>query len=463
MRQQNSNKIGRVALPAALSTLSFGCAPEPADDFDDPTLRASEVEIIFSNDTCVVERGDLWKPYGGKILVDAILRCPDSRIRTPEVAIDDDGLWGQLDASSKDVQFFIEHNKATFTFDWLDELPGDGFTGQAPDGTLYRVEDHLAGYLYNDGLDWIEVPVEGLPDLFWSNNGFAVHPDSTGQLHAQFETNGFGEYLFWLASLDNGAWSWAETGDSLYGTSSIRYAGPDAWDRLITIRSKLANGVPRWHLGVDGDNDLLIGAPADYNGVLAAPPRPKVGGEPLAMLQRADASSLALITAVDGDDWTQSPIAGTAGVPEMCDPLFATDQPVCPPCHYEAKGIERDAFHIVRTSSGPIWGLWIVSDIEADYVYDIVQIKVDRWRCELDPESSSSSADATLVVSELGVDGSTDHELELDIGSVWVSDRTQRNMAAAAFNNDIGVIIQADSDEGETVARVLRIDTAKID
>ncbi|PRQ05721.1 hypothetical protein [Enhygromyxa salina] len=469
MTTRTHTPLHRWAIPAtllALTTLTLGCEAQTEVDFDDPSLRAMEIDpdpdpdVLFQDDVCVVERGDLWES-NEVVLADAVLRCPESRIRTPEIAIDASGLWGRLDGQY-DVHFYIEHDYAEFDFEMLDELPGNGFTGQAPDGTLYRFTNNAASYLYNQGNDWIEVAIDGLPELFWPYAGFKIRPDSTGELHAQFETNGFGQYLLWAASLDEGEWSWAET-SSLTGTNSTRYAGPDAWDRPVTILRKSKSGVMRWTLDVAGENDLIVGQAADYAGFLADPPRPNSGeGAPIAMIQRIDADNLAVITVEDGEKWSESPIADTPLVPKFCEMNYGSNQPDCPPCAYEAEGIEAETFRIVRTNLGPMWGVWVVSDIAATYVYDADQKKVDFWTCSANLDNSSVNADATLVVAELDTDGSILRSIELDIGSMWVADRPNRTIAATAFGDDIGVLIQTDTGPGETAGRVLRIDTTKI-
>ncbi|NVB42355.1 hypothetical protein G6O69_31320 [Pseudenhygromyxa sp. WMMC2535] len=386
------------------------------------------------------------------------MSCPDIMYAyAPQIALDGDRLWGSL-GDDHDVFFTIEQTGSSAHFDWLSDLPGTNFSGQAPDGRLYRYLNWYEGYIYNDGEEWYKVPVE-LPDDLSGYFAFQVRPDGLGQLHAQFHT-GQGAGPVQYASLTDGEWSWEQVG--VWGGSGP-YAGTDAWDRPFYMRFYLSGGQARWLLSLDGESNVPVGTPDADPGFLARPPRPALGGDtPIAVLHRIPGEPLNLLSIVDSDNWSENPIAGTPELPELCDEVFSTTEAACPPCHVQAKGIEFDAYQIVQTSGGQLWGVWVVSNVDFEYVYDIEQLNDTKWKCTADLEQSSPYAETTLVVAELGSEGEIGKTLELPLETVWVDDFARRHVVASAYGDDIAVMIQTDPEDTAAAVRVLRIDTDEI-
>ncbi|EDM74284.1 hypothetical protein PPSIR1_02071 [Plesiocystis pacifica SIR-1] len=448
-----------LALAASLAPLVSGCVSEAREFEGDNQERAIEVDVVEDNDACTVTRGDLYGSHRA-VHADVLLSCPDIKhMHKPQVGLEPGALWGSF-GDGQGADFRVAQDGVNFSLDWLSDLPGTDFTGQAPDGRLYRYANNYSGYIYNDGDAWLQAPVD-LPSNLSAYFGFHLHPDGEGELHGQFHTglaNGDIQY----ASLEGGEWSWDVAGK--WGGVSGPYAGTDAWDRDFTMRFDLSfGGEALWLLDLDGDTEVPVGAPDADPGFLANPPRPALGGDaPIAVLRRIPGDALHLLSVVDADDWSESPVPDTPEAPEMCDELFAHGVPACPPCEVQGAGVEFDAYELVRTSGGQLWGLWVKSDFDVEYVYEVNQLNATKWQCKADLDASSPYADATLVLAELEADGSVARSLELDLGQVWVDDSARRKINATAYGEDIGVIVQVDTAETGTDARVLRIDTEAI-
>lgn len=459
MQQSTSNRQSTfhlVLFGLAATVLVAGCDSDAAEPGD--------VEFRAQPDhSCTNSLGEIGQSCNGNdcpVELDIEISCPDDdAAQGLQLGLTDKRVWGSFNVSGNEPRAFRIQGKGN-GLTWLDSLPGRGFAGQAVDGTLYRFLDGPA-YLRGTNSGWDEVPVLGLPNDYYSFEGFHVRPDGEGGLHASFQTGEESGAFRFATQAEDESWSWSPLGswDPNVGGS---YVGKDAWDRTHSLV----------HTGdwEDGPQILLrfshfginpVGESGEM-GKIANPPRPELGGDaPIATLRRFD-DIHKLLSIVDGDDWTETPIAGTEPLSGLCPIVYNANDPACPPCHSEGEGVEDDAYQLTRTSGGQLWGAWFVTEAVVDMAYTAVP-RGTKWRCVGTP---STEASGTLHLVELGADGSAGRSLALefdDVGLRSSGDGGQRELGIAAYDDRVALLLPTfPLDEGVNV-RVMVVDTDEIE
>lgn len=131
----------------------------------------------------------------------------------------------------------------------------------------------------------------------------------------------------------------------------------------------------------------------------------------------------------------------------------------------EVSGVEPEAYQLARTSGGPLWAAWVVTDATVEMDYSPVPFG-SRWRCVGTP---SSVAAATLHLAELASDGSTLRSLEVPLPDAGFFPSTgvgRRELGIAAYGDRVVLLLPSQHHgvvAGEVVMRLLVVDTADLD
>jgi hypothetical protein len=448
----------RVAwLAAGFLFTAFGCDAE--SDGTEEQLRG------HSEAACSVEKGEYDKACNGSncaVELDLSITCPDdARPQRLQLALDDKRIWGTFSVetlgSIESRSFRVKNKKLTF----IDDLPGRGFADTSIDGTMHRHLDGAA-YLEADKNNWDEHAVLGLPGNYDSFDGFRIRTDGVGGLHAQFRTGEeSGAYRFATQNPDS-SWSWISLG-SWDPNVTDAYVGKDAWDRTYSLIHTLDwEEGPQLLLRFSHFGASPVGESGEF-GKLANPPRPDLGGDaPIATLRRT-ANIHKLLSIVDGNDWSEEPVAGTEPLTGVCPSVFNSNSNLCPPCHSETAGVEQQAYGLARVSGGQLWGAYLVADTSIDVSYT-AEPRGSGWRCV---GTTEAEVDATLHIVELAADGTALRTLELDLpdaGFVQSGTSGRRELAISAFDDRVAVLVPTGSgDDDELSMRLIVIDTDDVD
>jgi hypothetical protein len=447
-----------VAAAAAAAALPLALALACAADDDDPAgVRAgsdgsaacsvSPGEYACNGPNCPVQR-------------DFVIHCPSlDRVDKLQIGIDEGRVWGSFSWPVGGVQAFRSNGNHLAL---IAGLPGSSFAGQASDGTAYRY-DRSANYWASNGNGWEQFEATGLPSNFMVNYGFRVRPDASGGLYAEFLTGSEESGNVRLGRWVDGAWVSTSMGSWDPNTYDI-YAGVDGWDREHAL---IVTGdwepSPQLLLHFSHWDSTPIGAPGRL-GRVAPPPRPTLdlSAAPIALL-RPLADGLALLTAVDGDDWSEHKLAETQPLAGLCPNAYVANTDECPPCAATGVGVEFEAYQLARTSGGGLWAAWLSVEASVTTEYTATPFGA-RWRCVGIP---SGDASGVLRLVELAADATILRELELpfaELGFVPAGLSGRRELAIAAFGDRVALLLPSHHGPGAGVTmRVLVIDTTKID
>lgn len=422
----------------------------------DEGFTGADAELRTQPDhTCTYQQGDLGKACKGDncvVRLDLELSCPDD-VRADRLELGlGEHIWGAFHDARKRRSFRAQGQALVWA-----ELPGDGFAGQAVDGTLYR---YLAGhaYLRSSGGTWEEVAVPNLPAGYIEDFGFRVLPDGSGGLHAWIKTGGpwSGSHRLTTQAAD-GTWSQPVGLGSWDPNEVDGYLGMDGWDRRFLLRHTLD-----WEpdsqllLNFKSFDDFPVGENGGDMGKVAGSPRPEIGGEaPIALIRRTPTIHK-LLAIVDGDEWTETAIPGTEPLALGCPLRYNVSEPQCEPCHAEVAGVEREAYQLTRTSGGQLWAAWISTEATVDVEY-AVEPWGASWRCR---GTVSADGSGTLHLVELGADGAIGRTLELELGELgFRAEPGQRELAIAAYGSKIAVLLPTRLGAGGTSIRLMVFDT----
>ena len=357
--------------------------------------------------------------------------------------------------------------------EFVDALPGTEFTGQAPDGTLYR-SHHEYGiptlrYLERGQDGWLDTSVPDLPQPSAGQDPhyfFSPVPNSMGELEGELRIHSGNTSSFRWASRENGQWV-EEQIDSADPNTGPLHIDLDAGDRPYALT--MADWTGDWSnlfVRFIGTEPVPVGAMdiKAYDMSIAGPPRPELGGPSIAALRHRD-NGLELLTIEELEDWSEVPLGLGPMLSSSCghvvDPVQGLDP--CPPCEIVDSGI-ADGYALARSSGGRLWAAWL--DIEAETAANYT---LENGACRAVVDATYAGV---LRVRELGVDGSVLHSFDLPqtleyvhgwtkqwkVDMVGYGDQLALGFATRRYR--LGLEIPADF---RAAARIMIIDTAVFD
>ena len=458
-RHEMQHRHRTTIIPLLLSTvLGVGC----------DTDESSRVNDDFRDlpGDCVAVKGDIGRQCHGPNCVvqfDREITCAsDDAVENLQLALDSTRIWADFDAdvTGRQALRVLDQDVA-----WVAPLPGLGFAGQAPDGTMYRYLDGAA-YLYSTAAGWKQVAVPGLPVNYRSELGFHIRPDGVGGLHAWFLTGDelSGANRFATQQLDN-SWQWTSLGS--YDPNTVyMHADRDAWNRTYSLIYTLDwDPSPQILLNFAHWDDFPVGEPGEGLGRVANPPRPALGGDaPIATLREAG-DVLSLLSIVDENNWTENEVVGTERVSGSCPLVYNANDPACPPCQAMVQGREEDAHQLARTSGGQLWAAWFTTDASVELEYN-AEPNGQAWRCRAVLNSLDAQALGTLHLAELAADGTIGRSVQYqfqDAGFRPTSDGSRRDLAIAAYGDEVAVLFPSHHVRGNGLRmRLMVFDTSNI-
>src|SRR5690606_22703296 len=238
--------------------------------------------------------------------------------------------------------------------------------------------------------------------------GFRVRPDGLGGLHAEFKAGGVYSGAHYLATLANGQWTWKNMGYWNPNTGD-GYAGIDELNRGYSlIHDWDWDPGPMTFLQVSEWEDVELGTSHEL-GRVAAPARPVSGGIPIALLRQQD-QGLEFLAVHDGDDFSVNTLANTERLSGLCPNRYRPVDGACPQsqCTSSSSGVEEYAYQLARTSGGPVWAAWLLTDADIEVEYSL-----SEGSSPLCQGTVISEVSGTLHLAELAEDGTTLRSLEL--------------------------------------------------
>jgi hypothetical protein len=356
------------------------------------------------------------------------------------------------------------------TVDFLAPLPGQGFSGQSADGTLYR--SGRESYSWRTQAGWMEQTVPNLPLELdpdpWRVHIFEPKLEADGELSLVVHEDTGGEHgtasVHWTTRAADQSWSTPVTFAHTYSEAAVLFSGFDAADNPAAIIGINDTSPPILLLSrIEGEAGTIATDDfPEYDSVtqIADSPRPVPGGSPALAILRAHEDRLELLAVNDigdvGEHTIDAAVNLRGGCPNTADPFELPgplDEP-CPPCQFKGEGIERDAYDITRTSGGQLWASWVTTTIDAAVTYELIDAE-----CVGQSDIQSSGV---LHLVELDHVGSIERELALPLPDLTLGSARSgyRGVYTAAFGDHVAVFGLMG---GPMQSRVLVFDTTLIE
>ena len=409
---------------------------------------------------------------GCPVVVDLELACIGERgLGVKDLSTSPSEVLMDIEGLVSDLEFGVRiADSASF----IEPLPGSRYTGQDAQGVVYRggVHEGIPAVVTRDGEAWLLATQPALVETVGSSNmSFRPVPNSEGRLEGQviLSDDNTSTYHWYVLDQDEWTGDWIDEADPNNGPQHI---GLDASDRpySLTMWDVDWEWFNLW-LRFIGTEPVEVGAQniKAYDMSVPMPPRPQLGGPPLAVLRSRDhglddPSGLTLLMIEDLDTWSEvelglGELMQGSGCPSSKGTIEGPEP--CPPCASFDEGVTTQ-YRFARTSGGGMWAAWIdgIGQTSAEYELDIL------CRALVD-----STYTAVLHIGEFDVDGALlrSFDVELDVDYRHVS-HGRWWLDMAAFDQTLAVTVQTrswahnvDVAPGfSSAVRILQFDTTAI-